>query len=165
MAVFAEGRQLSTNRESARTRLCVRFLFRWKLYHCLYYLKTYPTHRHLAVVTESIDLRSYYKRLWRYLRALAASMETAVKQAWDERDALGTVPTDVQLLFGDVVGIVDTFPIIGVSCFAWLPNIKGCSSAAEKFCLAVELVQRQIQTPCAQSAGSYHEQPKRANCS
>lgn len=84
---------------------------RYMLYHVLYYLKTYPTLRHLSVVLQKPDIRSYRKTLHRRIVYLGERMQELLREAWIERH---TRPNPVQSLFPGVSSILDSFPIRGV---------------------------------------------------
>jgi hypothetical protein len=81
------------------------------LYHVLYYLKTYPTLRHLSVILQKPDIRSYRKTLHNRIIYLGKRMQELVRDAWNERH---TRPNPVESLFPGVSSILDTFPIRGV---------------------------------------------------
>lgn len=80
---------------------------RWKLYHLLYYYKTYPTNRHLAVLTGARDIRHYRATMVRRTHFLAGRMRTLMETAWNER---WSCPNPVADIFPGAMGAVDTFP-------------------------------------------------------
>jgi hypothetical protein len=85
-----------------------RWLFaRWKLYHLLYYYKTYPTNRHLAVLTGARDIRHYRATMVRRTHFLAGRMRTLMETAWNER---WSCPNPVADIFPGAMGAADTFP-------------------------------------------------------
>lgn len=87
-----------------------RSTHRYQLYHVLYYMKTYPTLRHLSVVLQKPDIRSYRKTLHRRIEHLGARMQDLLQEAWSERQSR---PNPVQALFPGASAILDTFPIRG----------------------------------------------------
>lgn len=128
---------------------------RYKLYHLLYYFKTYPVHRHLQVVTQSRGIRHYNSIFWRRVAFLSDRMSSLAEESWSQRNA---APNPVQHLFPGNFGIVDTFPIRGKLLLFFV----GCdhdylSSAPAVFVhVAIVSVQRQILCARCQNSGSCH---------
>ncbi|MHB1957164.1 MAG: hypothetical protein ACYCOU_25895 [Sulfobacillus sp.] len=73
-------------------------------------MKTYPTLRHLGVILQKPDIRSYRKTLHRRIEYLGARMQDLLQEAWLERQSR---PNPVNALFPGASGILDTFPIRG----------------------------------------------------
>lgn len=109
------GPKTPINQRSAQTLPCRSVLMpgdccSYHLYHIFYYLKTYPVHRHLSVVTQSTDIRNFRKTLNRRIRYLAGRLRPLLADSWDRRWD-GANP--VERLFPGTFGIVDTFPVRG----------------------------------------------------
>ena len=80
-----------------------------KLFRLLYYYKTYPTERHLAVVLGVSNKRNLTRWLRRATTALAGALANIVPSNWERRDSFDKPAAD---FYGtDVKEIVDTYPV------------------------------------------------------
>jgi len=80
-----------------------------KLFRLLYYYKTYPTERHLAVVLGITNKRNLTRWIRRATTALAAALADIVPSNWNQRDSFDKPAAD---FYGpDVKSLVDTYPV------------------------------------------------------
>jgi hypothetical protein len=111
-------RQRHSYQRKVRTSLvCIRKIYRWQLYEMFFWFKEYLLYRTMLTLTADVGYaRSFFKRLWRHIFALAKAMRRDVENVWrNRRNIVGaSPPADVDLLFGDgLEGIVDTYPVRG----------------------------------------------------
>jgi hypothetical protein len=79
----------------------------------LYFLKTNPTLQHFRVDTRAKEKRVIWKLVWRHIAFLAKRVEHDAESLWARRNEInGPLPQYIREMFGDVVFLVDSFPIV-----------------------------------------------------